>query len=128
MTLSTDRVAAGKLLTQYLRDIGEETEQIVIEGHPYVATKAEVLARRLYLMALGGVEEYTDENGEVKKRVYEPDRKVMELVFTRIEGRPAQAAPEGGPERARRAGKFDSGVGRRLNDEDNESEPVNHPA
>jgi hypothetical protein len=117
MTLSTDRVAAGKLLTQYLRDIGNETETIIVDGQPYVASKAEVLSRRLWLMANGGTEEFTDADGVVQKRVYTPDRKVMELVFTRIEGRPAQAAQEGGPERARRAGKFDSGVGNRLNEE-----------
>lgn len=126
MTLSTDRVAAGKLLTQYLRDVGNETETIIVDGQQYVASKAEVLARRLWLMANGGTEEFTNEKGEVEKRTYVPDRKVMELVFTRIEGRPAQAPPQGGPERARRAGKFDSGVGSRLNDEGYEPEPTDN--
>jgi hypothetical protein len=122
MTLSTDRVAAGQLLSKFLRDVGNETETIIVEGQQYVASKAEILARRLWLMANGGTEEFTNEKGEVEKRTYVPDRKVMELVFTRIEGRPAQAPPQGGPDHARRAGKFDAGVGNRLNNEDYEPE------
>jgi hypothetical protein len=118
MTLTTDKIAAGQLLSKFLRDIGKETETIIVDGQQYVASKAEVLARRLWLMANGGTEEFTNDKGEVEKRTYVPDRKVMELVFTRIEGRPAQAVPEGGPERARRAGKFYSGVGSRLNNDE----------
>jgi hypothetical protein len=117
------------MLTDLIKTIGdEETEPMVVNNEVHMVSKSEAMIRRLWIMANGGTEEYVGADGQVHKREYEPDKKVAELLITRIEGRPAQAAPEGGPERARRAGKFDSGVGNRLGrvmgDDEPEPEPV----
>jgi len=113
----------AKLLTDFLKQVGEETEQITVDGQIFIATKAEIMARRLYLMANGGVEEYLDEKGVVCKRIYQPDRRAIELILNRTEGRPAVQVAGGGLLK-HTAKKFDNSMRGKLTDimENDESE------
>lgn len=85
---------AKRLLTSYLNSVGqEETEVVSINGIPKPITKAEALARRLWLMALGGIEEFIDDDGQTLTRIYKPDRKAVELILAYLEGKPPVNKP-----------------------------------
>lgn len=85
---------AKRLLSNYLGAVGqEETEVVSISGKPKTITKAEALARRLWLMALGGIEEFIDDDGQTLTRIYKPDRKAAELIIAYLEGKPAAKKP-----------------------------------
>jgi len=105
----------SKSLTSWLKDIGDETVNILIDGKPKLVTKTEALARKLYLMAGGGIEEIVGDDGEVIRMVHKPDAKVAKMIREFAEGK---AAPEPAPEKKRgaRAGQFESEIGRRLNE------------
>ena len=59
----TGQTEAKSALTTFLNQIGEEEVTICIDGQPRTVTRAEALARKMYLLALGGVEEVQDANG-----------------------------------------------------------------
>ena len=54
-----DKISPQRLLTDFLRDVGNEETELVVgsDGTPAMVSKAEALARKLYLMALGGTVE-----------------------------------------------------------------------
>ncbi len=105
----------SKSLTSWLKDIGDETVNILIDGQPKLVTKTEALARKLYLMAGGGIEETIGDDGEVLRMVHKPDAKVAKMIREFVDGK---AAPEPAPEKKRgaRAGQFESEIGARLNE------------
>jgi len=79
------KIKAGMLLSKFLRNIAEEETELVVdpEDGDRMATKAEALARKMWKIALG-YEETTDSGTVVK---HSPDRAMMSLIYTRLEGR-----------------------------------------
>jgi hypothetical protein len=86
---------AGKLLSRYIRIIAEEeSEMITADGEDRMATKAEAMARKMWKIALGWVEQIIPGDGAMPYEVeHAPDLKMMALLYDRMEGR-AQAATE----------------------------------
>jgi len=79
---------AGQLLSKFLKEIAnEETELLTIDGEDRMTTKAEALARLMWRMALGYEEETIASNGQRSRIAHAPDKKMMALLFDRIEGR-----------------------------------------
>ncbi len=78
---------AGHLLSGYLRAIGTETDQVVIEdtpegcppGLPRIVSKAEALARFIWRKALP----HKDDEG----KQHEPDIRYVHIVLERVEGK-----------------------------------------
>lgn len=104
-----------KSLTDHLRDIGEEEVTIKINGESYTCSRTEATARKMHLMANGGYEEVTDEEGEVIKVVYKADAKVAKMIREFVDGKAAQEpAPE--KKQGAKAGRYDSEISRRLNE------------
>ncbi len=120
--------AKGKL-TEYLNSVRqEETETVSINGEPKIITKAEALARRLWLMALGGKEEFINDNGETVETIYKPDRKSAELIYAYLEGKPPVNKPNEKSDRQKPHG-FTSDTKTRLSETlelDNESDKNNN--
>lgn len=108
-----DKVNPQKLLTDFLRDVGsEETELITIDGVPVMVSKAEALARRLYMMALGGVVEQKNDKGEVKTIVFEPSIPAAKLIREWTEGKPGENKSTS--VKGKRPERFDKNTGNRL--------------
>ena len=82
------KTKAGKLLSQFLKEIAQEKTELVKDANneDQMATKAEALARKIWKMALGW-KEVEIENGNPVEYVYKPDKTMMMLVFDRTEGR-----------------------------------------
>ena len=111
-----DKNKAKRLLTGYLNAVGhEETETVSIDGAPKIITKAEALARRLWLMALGGKEEFIDDNGQTIECIHKPDRKSAELIISYLEGKPAMQTPSKTQDREKPHG-FTSDTASRLSE------------
>ena len=97
------KIKAGQLLSQYLRQIAEEETELVKDpdtGEHRMARKAEALARKMWDIALGFEEQeevFKDgkPTGERRTVKHSPNRAMMELVYTRIEGRAPTAIHEG---------------------------------
>lgn len=70
-----------KLLTKYLRQIGEEVTELIVnkDGEDVMATKMEAMARLIWKDALG----YADEQGKKIR----PNRTAQNLIYERLEGR-----------------------------------------
>lgn len=103
--MNTKTKTAKGLLTEYLNSIGqEETEIVLVDGVPTPITKAEALARRLWLMALGGKEEFIDDDGQTLTRIHKPDRKSAELIYAYVEGKPPVNKPGKEPGRQQPSG------------------------
>lgn len=115
--MDSKKIAYAKgLLTEYLNSVSqEETEVVSINGEPKTITKAEALARRLWLMALGGTEEFIDDDGQVERRVYKPDRKSAELIIAYLEGKPPVSKP-GKPSEMQKPHGFTSDTKARLSE------------
>jgi hypothetical protein len=105
-----------KLLTDFLIEVGnEQTETITdADGLPIMVTKAEALARTLYLMALGGHQERKLDDGTVQIRDFKPCIAAMKLIREYTEGRPSTNKPEELPGGTKRPGQFDKDAGNRL--------------
>ena len=103
-----------KTLSQHLKDIGDELVEIVIEGERIKVSRTEALARRLYVMAMGGVEEIV-EDGEIVQITHKPDYRVAKSIREYTEGKAAQEPPKKGKQNAK-PGRYDSEIGRRLNE------------
>ena len=95
------KVSAGMMLSKFLRQIGRE--QTEVEGNDpetgrvRIITKAEMLARTMWKLALGWTEETTEEDvasGKKKKivRQHKPDNAMIALIYDRLEGK--TASPE----------------------------------
>ena len=105
----------SKSLTDYLKEIGDETVNIRVDGVNKVVTRTEALARKMYLLAQGGIEEVVGKNGEVVQIVHKPDFRVAKMVREFVEGK---AASEPTPEKplGAKAGQFSSETAKRLHD------------
>ena len=104
-----------KSLTQYLKEIGEEEVTIIVNGNEKKVTRTEALARKMYLMARGGVEEILTDEGERVKIVHKPSHQVAKAIREFTEGKAAvQEQPE--TKGKAKAGGYDSEVAGRLSD------------
>jgi len=83
------KIKAGKLLTTFLKEISNESTELVIDpatGEDKIVTKAEALAREIWKRALG----YTSsevKGSVLKETVHIPDKSMMVLIFDRLEGK-----------------------------------------
>lgn len=111
----TGQTEAKSALTSFLNQIGEEEVTICIDGQAKTVTRAEALARKMYLLALGGVEEVKDVDGQIVKVLHKPDYRVAKMVREFTEGKAPMEVVETGP-KGRKPGSFNSSVSRRLND------------
>lgn len=105
----------SKSLTDCLKEIGEEEVTIKINGQEYTCSRTEATARKMHLMANGGTEEITKEDGETLVIAYKADAKVAKMIREFVEGK---AAPEPIKEKepGKKAGQYDSEISRRLNE------------
>lgn len=102
-------------LTDWLRQVGEEEVKICIDGQSLTVSKTEAVARKLFLLAHGGVEEVTNEDGKIVKVFHKPDFRVAKIIREFLEGKPNQEpAPE--KKKGKRAGNFNSKISKRLNE------------
>lgn len=98
------KTAAGKLLSKFIREIAsEEYDDPIIKAkgeEAVMVTKAEAIARHIWNMALGFVEEvdiYKDgvKTG-VKLETHKPDKWAINLIWDRLEGRVGAANVKSG--------------------------------
>ena len=88
------KARAGRLLSEYIRAIGCETDQVVdpdtpkgcAPGMPRMVSKAEALARHIWSRALPR----TDDDGNK----HEPDLNYIRIVLERAEGKAGTVAEE----------------------------------
>lgn len=111
----TGQTEAKSALTDFLNQIGGEEVTICIDGQPRTVSRAEALARKMYLLALGGVEEVKDVDGQIVKVLHKPDYRVAKMVREFTEGKASMEVVETGV-KGRKPGSFNSSVSRRLND------------
>ena len=111
----TGQTEAKSALTAFLNQIGEEEVTICIDGQPRTVSRAEALARKMYLLALGGWEEVQMPDGTIEKFFHKPDYRVAKMVREFTEGKAPMEVVETGP-KGRKPGSFNSSVSRRLND------------
>jgi hypothetical protein len=104
-----------KSLTECLKEVGEEQIQVCINGQHMTVSKTEAVARKMFLLAHGGVEEVTNEDGKVVKLFHKPDYRVAKTIREFIEGKPNQEPPQL-KSKGKKAGTFDSKIGKRLNE------------
>lgn len=112
----------SKTLTDYLKDVGEEQTTICIDGVPYTCSKQEALARKMYVMAMGGFSEEKDENGQVIKVYHKADAKIAKNIREFTEGKAAAKSPTEGTKK-HKPGSFDSSIGNRLRNRINPTRP-----
>lgn len=116
------KIAAGKLLSKFIREILNETHDdplIKAKGEDAVmVTKAEAIARHVVKSALGYYEEEDVFVKGVKtgvKNVYhKPDKSFIHLVWDRMEGRVGQADAKAGSDKASLADKVSEQGKKRL--------------
>lgn len=82
---------AGKMLSEYIRGIGQEVSEVILDdgptpGPPKLVSKAEAMARHIWKKALP----HTDDAG-VK---HEPDLDYIKIVLDRAEGKPGVVAAD----------------------------------
>jgi len=102
-------------LTDCLKSIGEEKVDICIDSESMQVTKTEALARKMYVMAMGGIEEVKGENDEVLTVVHRPDYRVAKMIREFTEGKAPVGEKNDNKQKRPVAGKFSSAIGRRLN-------------
>ena len=103
-----------KTLTQHLKDIGDEAVEIVIDGGTVQVSRTEALARRLFLMAMGGVEQIMVD-GQIEEITHKADYRVAKSIREYTEGKAAPEPPKKTKPKAK-AGQYDSEISRRLNE------------
>lgn len=116
------KVAAGKLLSKYIREIlNEEHDDPLIKARgeeAVMVTKAEAIARHVVKSALGYTEQEDVYIGGVKKGVkdvvHKPDKTFICLVWDRMEGRVAPMDAKPGDEKAKAADKVSEQGKKRL--------------
>lgn len=102
------KIAAGKLLSKYIREIAsEEYDDPIIKARgeeAVMVTKAEAIARHIWNIALGFIEEvdiYKDGvKVGVKLETHRPDRWAINLIWDRMEGRAGAADLKGSSDKA----------------------------
>lgn len=115
----------SKSLTQHLKDIGEEKVEFFIDGEPQQVTKTEALARKLYIMAQGGVE-HVRVGDQIVEIAHKPSYQVAKSIREFTEGK-AQTEPPKKDKKQTKPGQYTSEISRRLNDRlgGRQPEPVN---
>ncbi|MCK5608872.1 hypothetical protein KAR91_43770 [Candidatus Pacearchaeota archaeon] len=116
------KIAAGKLLSKFIREILNETHDdplIKARGEDaMMVTKAEAIARYVVKSALGYIEqEEVWKNGQmvgVRDIIHKPDKSFIHLVWDRMEGRVGQADAKGGSDKASLADKVSEQGKKRL--------------
>jgi hypothetical protein len=108
-------VQVSKSITQWLKQIGDEKVRIVVNGKVKKVSQTEALARKMFILAKGGIEEIEDEAGNIVEVVHKPDHKVAKSIREWTEGKAAVEPPKEKPKQAK-AGQYDSEIGRRLNE------------
>jgi hypothetical protein len=88
MKMSSKNIKAGRLLSKFIRQIAEETEFVLGKGgdDDRMVSKAELLARKMWRIALGYEEVVITDDGE-KKITHAPDLKMAAVIMDRLEGR-----------------------------------------
>ena len=104
----------AKTLTDYLKEVSEESVDIIIDGVTHTVTRTEALARKMFLMAMGGVEEFV-EDGEVVTVVHKPNHQVAKSIREFTEGKAAVELQADGKNKTK-PGRYSSEVANRLND------------
>ena len=110
----TGQTEAKSALTAFLTQIGEEEVTICIDGKHRTVSRAEALARKMYLLAVGGVEEVQDADGVTVNVFHKPDYRVAKMIREFTEGKAPMEVVETGP-KGRKPGSFSSAVAGRLN-------------
>lgn len=105
----------GKSLTQYLKEVSEEPVNIIVNGKPKQVTRTEALARKMFLMAMGGIEELLDDDGNVVQVIHKPDHRVAKSIREFTEGKAAVEAQQKDKKNTK-PGRYDSEISRRLNE------------
>lgn len=117
------KVVAGKLLSKFIREIANEIcDDPIIKARgedAVMLTKAEVLARYMWKVALGYQEdEDIYKNGVkvgMKPVIHKPDKWAIDRIYDRMEGRVGAADLKGDSDKALLADKV-SGLGaKRVN-------------
>jgi hypothetical protein len=101
-------------LTEVLRDVGDEQVTININGQSFECSRTEAVARRLYLLAMGGFMVTKDENGDEITTYFKPNATAATKIREWTEGKAAQEAPKEG-RKNKKAGSFDGSIAGRLN-------------
>lgn len=119
----TGQTEAKSALTDFLNQIGGEEVTICIDGQPRTVSRAEALARKMYLLALGGIEEVQDVDGQVVKVFHKPDYRVSKMIREFTEGKAPMEVVETGT-KGRKPGSFNSAVANRLSNRLGPRRPV----
>lgn len=112
--------ADPRQLTRYLTELGGD---VVVDRNGDSMTRDEALARALWDMALGGIEE-TTEGEKVYRR---PDKSVAIFIMERREGRTPVTGPVDEGARISAAEKIDELAKARINAEADSLIPVSEP-
>jgi len=109
------RPSPNKLLSDYLKSVGEErSETVVINGEKRTVSKAEAVARMLYQQATGGVFETIDpKTGEVIQIYIKPVVAAAKLVREFTEGKAGASVAED-PNPKQKAGRYGADTRKRL--------------
>ena len=102
------KVIVGKLLSKFIREIASETHDdpvIKAKGEEAVMlTKAEVIARHIWKLALGYSEEVEIYKNGVKTGIrpeyHKPDKWAIGVIWDRMEGRVGAADLKSGSDKA----------------------------
>jgi len=98
------KVAAGMKLSKLIRQIGDETTEVMgldtDTGCNRVITKFEAMARTIWKLALGYDEVTTIKDAKsgkitTRKKPVKPDMACMQMIYDRIEGKIATNADSG---------------------------------
>lgn len=104
------KIAAGKLLSKFLREIlNEEYDDPIVKAkgeEAVMMTKAEVIARHIVRSATGYTEDVDvlDKDGKktgIKPVYHRPDKTYIGLVYDRLEGRASMMDAKGGSDKAK---------------------------
>jgi len=110
-----DTLNPRKLLTDFLVKVGDEETELVNgpDGTPIMVSKAEALARQLYLMAMGGTQERKNDRGETEVRSFIPNIQAAKLIREWTEGKPSENKSPSDV-KGKRPERFDKNAGSRL--------------
>ena len=104
------KIAAGKLLSKFLREIlNEEYDDPIVKAkgeEAVMVTKAEVIARHIVRAATGYTEDVDvlDKDGKktgIKTVYHRPDKTYIGLIYDRLEGRASMMDAKSGSDKAK---------------------------
>lgn len=117
------RTVAGKLLSKFIREIAsEECDDPVIKARgedAVMVTKAEAVARYIWMVALGYEEtiDVYDNDGKktgIKPMRHKPDKWAINMIWDRMEGRAGAADLKGSGDKASLADNVSNAGKKRL--------------